>query len=483
MGFLTGVSWEEIAAELTKYTLVDGTRPFTGTIGGIDPVLGPDLVTLDYLNAAIATYVDVASSGSAIAGTVDAGTYVTTHVDDGTSWTIHEVAATPGFDLRLTFTGITQIPSHVRLTFWYDGSATHTVQVQLWDFVGGVWETYGVLPAGSGLVTTDFPIVDPLDHMSGGEVRVRINHVSGGNASHHMYVDYAAIMHMGIGATADHGALTGLTNDTHPQYLLLAGRGNSQVISKRVGIGYTPDTIGAALTGVLDVSADGVATGIRVIAGAGVDKQPSFILANFAGTARCFYGLSLQANNFIVGAAADEIIFRTENIRLLFSTDGGTTLQAALLPSGHFVAASQLMVGQLSSGETLGFWGNAPTTETKALIQVSSATTDLTINAPLLNLSNINKTTNNFSSLVFGTYNSDNTKIATSAIFGIHGARDNVWSTGSLVFATVNTGDNGPQERMRIGPSGIISLNGKAITLGANDSAGAGYRTVTIENA
>ncbi len=40
------------------FTLVDGTRPFTGTVGGIDPVLSPDLATKEYVDTNIGVDVD-----------------------------------------------------------------------------------------------------------------------------------------------------------------------------------------------------------------------------------------------------------------------------------------------------------------------------------------------------------------------------------------------------------------------------------------
>lgn len=39
----------------TQYSLVDGTRAFTGTVGGVTPVAGSDLATKDYVDGAAAT--------------------------------------------------------------------------------------------------------------------------------------------------------------------------------------------------------------------------------------------------------------------------------------------------------------------------------------------------------------------------------------------------------------------------------------------
>ena len=46
----------DIDRELLNYTLVDGSRPFTGTVGGIDPVDGADLATKDYVDAQVGSF-------------------------------------------------------------------------------------------------------------------------------------------------------------------------------------------------------------------------------------------------------------------------------------------------------------------------------------------------------------------------------------------------------------------------------------------
>lgn len=44
---------DDIGFDDSAYSLIDGTRPFTGTVGGILPVNGPDLATKEYVDTAI----------------------------------------------------------------------------------------------------------------------------------------------------------------------------------------------------------------------------------------------------------------------------------------------------------------------------------------------------------------------------------------------------------------------------------------------
>jgi hypothetical protein len=54
---------------------------------------------------------------------------------------------------------------------------------------------------------------------------------------------------------------------------------------------------------------------------------------------------------------------------------------------------------------------------------------------------------------------------------------------GKLVFYTCADGSATLTERMAISSAGVVSIGGKALTFGANDSFSAGYRTVCIANA
>jgi hypothetical protein len=73
---------------------------------------------------------------------------------------------------------------------YYLGSSSHTMKVQIYDFVSSTWEDYFSFVGQSGMTILTVPIFDPTDHINGGNVSVRLNHVQNGITSHRLYIDY-----------------------------------------------------------------------------------------------------------------------------------------------------------------------------------------------------------------------------------------------------------------------------------------------------
>lgn len=120
---------------------------------------------------------------------------VTMH--DGQFVQIEEVTGTPGYDFSFTFTNVTTTPTHIIGMLWYQGSATHTCTVRLWDYTNSDWDVFLTHVDTKWFTTFMLPIPDDIsdDYISGGEMKVQFYHDSGGNASHVVYVDYVSLVH------------------------------------------------------------------------------------------------------------------------------------------------------------------------------------------------------------------------------------------------------------------------------------------------
>jgi len=147
------------------------------------------------------TYYNVTQT-TIIAGIVDGGDLGDTqHQDanyDDITFNFSEVAASPGLDLRINFTGITRFNRGV-MRYRTSNLKGDFPTVQLWDYIDGVWEDYPVVAKSESFATMTQPVFDDSDHIQGGVVQMRIYKPSTGNTNNHYYVDWIAII-KGYGA-------------------------------------------------------------------------------------------------------------------------------------------------------------------------------------------------------------------------------------------------------------------------------------------
>lgn len=125
---------------------------------------------------------------------------------DGNFFLITEAAATPGLDFIVDFINIAHFYI-VYLMTCYDGSSTHAVGVQLYNWVTTTWDTfdkmissiYDITTAGGYIVGNhSFTVPDCYNYIGTGvnlgKVRLRLYHTMAGNASHHTVVDSALLL-------------------------------------------------------------------------------------------------------------------------------------------------------------------------------------------------------------------------------------------------------------------------------------------------
>ena len=102
--------------------------------------------------------------------------------------------AAPVIDVNIYFADVEDI-SQIITRVYYEGSASHHILVQLWDWDGSAWEDYWDFVGQSGYTVITIPVFDAEDHIGTGgdanEVRLRFHHVQSGIASHTLSIDFA----------------------------------------------------------------------------------------------------------------------------------------------------------------------------------------------------------------------------------------------------------------------------------------------------
>jgi len=116
---------------------------------------------------------------------------------DGNVYVIDELAATPGYDVEFVFSNVDKCPTFVVTRWLYDGSATHDVTWDIWNYNSSAWDTLRVFNDSDyfASMTMYIPQASGGDYVSGGAAKVRVYHRSAGNASHDLTIDYVGLTH------------------------------------------------------------------------------------------------------------------------------------------------------------------------------------------------------------------------------------------------------------------------------------------------
>lgn len=224
--------WVDGIGNIDQLTLTSGATvdQIETILSDFDTRVPTSSAVKDYVDEAVAQYIYLATGQILNNGVIVSGSYLTTNEHDDIAFDLRDDTGTPGLSIELTFSGIVHSPTRVWLRAYYSG--THTVQVQLWNYIDLAWETYSILGTNSDYYQwIEFSIPDPVEHVDGsGNAKLRLLHSDNGNISHHVFIDYCALVKMGFGSTGDHSFLTGLEGDDHLQYALLLGRSGGQTL-------------------------------------------------------------------------------------------------------------------------------------------------------------------------------------------------------------------------------------------------------------
>lgn len=138
-----------------------------------------------------------------------------TYTDNGVELVIDEVNATPGFDFEFIFGEDEAVPTSaiaVQFRAYYDGNAGHTVQLQQWDYNAPGWDNVpgATFPDAVAEQSYRFLLIDDADHISAGQIEIRIVHTSPGNPLHKFHIDHMYLELAGVGEVEFRGMYRGI---------------------------------------------------------------------------------------------------------------------------------------------------------------------------------------------------------------------------------------------------------------------------------
>lgn len=144
------------------------------------------------------------------------------------SYNVTEVTGANPLQILINFTGVISL-DYITLRERYSGGQGHEITLYIWDWAGSFWESYYEITDQSSFVVSIIPVLDPVDHISGGEVRIKFNHDSTpGISSHTFKIDFINLVdgHSTI-TNIEHDSLSGRDDpNNHPQFLLIDGTRN-----------------------------------------------------------------------------------------------------------------------------------------------------------------------------------------------------------------------------------------------------------------
>jgi hypothetical protein len=185
--------------------------------------------TKDYVDSLALTYVYTPTTTTVVTSDGYTGNNASVQAIDASILQIEEAAGTPGFDVRFEFTEITTF-NNLLLYVYYHGGSGHIIQVQFFNNDTLSWDTATTFTDEMAFTLIDYPLPLVTPWINGSnEVTMRLYHPASGNTSHYLEIDYISIRLTpqlgggGGGGVTDHGGLTGLADDDHPQYALANG--------------------------------------------------------------------------------------------------------------------------------------------------------------------------------------------------------------------------------------------------------------------
>lgn len=154
----------------------------------------------EYFNESkLATTYYNATQYNEVSGTIDGGTLEDTqHPDgdyEGITFNFSEVAGSPGLDLRINFTNVSDFNKGY-LRYKTNSLSGDYPVIQLWDYNDNEWEGgYGeVTDAIDEYFTISGDVLDSTDHIQDGVVQMRLYKLANGNTNNEYYIDMLAIV-------------------------------------------------------------------------------------------------------------------------------------------------------------------------------------------------------------------------------------------------------------------------------------------------
>ena len=170
-----------------------------------------------------------ATSIATIEGTLDAGNLASVLSIDNDFYNVSEDAGGSPLLIEINFTGVVKFSNILMRERYIGGGQGHDIEVQSWNYDSSAWEVHSAeITDQSTMVEHKIDVLDGSDHISGGLVQVRIDHLQNGISSHDFFLNFIALQEGFTSLTnADHDSLFGRgSTDNHPWALPRDGSKN-----------------------------------------------------------------------------------------------------------------------------------------------------------------------------------------------------------------------------------------------------------------
>ena len=137
-----------------------------------------------------------ATQAAIIRGTIDGGSLEDTQHPNGNydsvTFNFSEVSGSPGLDLRINFTNITDFNQGI-IRYKTSSLSGDSPIIQLWNYPYSKWEDYPHLIETSSFFIIFQPVFDYSEHLQEGIVQMRLYKNTNGNTNNHYFVDWITI--------------------------------------------------------------------------------------------------------------------------------------------------------------------------------------------------------------------------------------------------------------------------------------------------
>jgi len=142
------------------------------------------------------THYDEPTSDTLTAGTSSEDYTDLTDLLDGNVYHVTEVAATPGYDLAVNFTGIEWFNAIV-VRGYYNGGTTHACRINLYNYTNASYDTLHTMMTSMDYQHHVVTVPDDYDYLSNGSAKVQFYHSEAGNVTHDLYIDWCVLAQIG----------------------------------------------------------------------------------------------------------------------------------------------------------------------------------------------------------------------------------------------------------------------------------------------
>ena len=145
--------------------------------------------SLEFNESKLADTTYYASSIDTIHGTNISGNLSSIWYYNGTDYVVQENNGINPLEVVINYTNVEHFNNLITRVY-YEGSTSHIIKVQIYDYDSSSWEDYFEFTAQAGFNTYTIPVFDPEEHLDEGNVSMRFEHQGNGISSHIFNIDF-----------------------------------------------------------------------------------------------------------------------------------------------------------------------------------------------------------------------------------------------------------------------------------------------------